>query len=119
VVLSGVAHREEEYPISRPGEFKRSVKRAAIHRQGGVCAFCGVSLETPWSSGDFQGYAHHLLPLKHGGSSDLSHCVYLCWGHHLLLGHGMAPYGIDGQGGSADTRVELTEEDFPYWDPGR
>jgi hypothetical protein len=54
------------------------VKKAAIERQKGVCAFCGVTLDTPWTRG-----------------------------HQLLIGHGMAPLGIDKQGGSSNTWVQL------------
>lgn len=103
------------YSVSRKGDFTNTIKRTAIERQNGMCAFCGVTLDTPWTSGDYKGYAHHLIPLKHGGTELLRNCVYLCWGHHLLLGHGMSPFGIDNQGGSSDSRVFLTPDDFPFW----
>lgn len=90
-------------------------KRQAIERQAGLCAFCGVALETPWTLGETRGYAHHLRPLRHGGSDGLDNCVYLCWGHHQLIGHGMAPFGIDKQGGSSDTWVQLGPHDFAFW----
>ena len=101
--------------MGRPGDFTKKVKKAAIERQDGLCAFCGVSIETLWTEGVYKGYAHHLVPLRHGGTSDLDNCVYLCWGHHLLHGHGMAPFGIDKQGGGSDTWVQLSQCDFPYW----
>lgn len=101
--------------MARKGDFTRKTKRAAIHRQAGLCAFCGVTLKTPWTKGEYRGYAHHLQPLKHGGSADLDNCVYLCWGHHQFIGHGMAPFGIDKQGGSSDTWVQLDPDDFPHW----
>jgi hypothetical protein len=28
----------------------------------------------------------------------------------------MAPFGIDPQGGSSDTWVQMEPDDFPYWD---
>jgi predicted restriction endonuclease len=102
--------------MTRTGDFSRKVKWAAITRQGGICAFCGVTLSTPWTEGEYKGYAHHLKPLKHGGDATLDNCVYLCWGHHLLLGHGMAPYGIDNQGGGSHSWVQMAREDFAYWD---
>jgi predicted restriction endonuclease len=102
--------------MSRKGDFSKKTKRATIQRQCGVCAFCGVALKTPWSNGDFQGYAHHLRPLLHGGSDGINNCVYLCWGHHQLIGHGMAPFGIDNQGGSSSSWVQLSKDDFEYWD---
>ena len=95
--------------------FSRPVKKRAIERQKGKCGFCGVSLKTPWTEGEYDGYAHHLRPMKHGGSGDLDNCVYLCWGHHLLLGHGMAPFGVDEQGGGSKTWVRLDKEDFDFW----
>jgi len=72
-------------------------------------------LETPWSSGEYRGYAHHVRPLLHNGSDGLDNCVYLCWGHHQLIGHGMAPFGIDRQGGSSHTWVQLNPDDFEFW----
>jgi predicted restriction endonuclease len=101
--------------MGRKGDFSNKTKRAAIERQGGVCAFCGVTLKTRWSEGEYQGYAHHLKPLAHGGSDKLENCVYLCWGHHQLIGHGMAPFGIDKQGGTSDTWVHLNTDDFEFW----
>lgn len=101
--------------MSREGDFSSKTKHQAIKRQNGVCAFCGVSLKTPWTEGDFQGNAHHLQPLLHGGDARLDNCVYLCWGHHLFLGHGMSPYGIDEQGGSSDTWVLLDRDEFEFW----
>jgi predicted restriction endonuclease len=101
--------------MARANEFSRSTKKKAIARQGGQRASCGVSLKTPWTEGEYRGYAHHLQPIRHGGNSELDNCVYLCWGHHLLLGHGMAPFGIEEQGRSSDTWVQLNEADFPFW----
>jgi len=101
--------------MTRKSEFPRAIKKAAIYRQEGICAFCGITLKTPWTDGEYRGYAHHLHPIRHGGAADLNNCVYLCWGHHLLLGHGMAPFGIDKQGGDSSTWVQLDEEDFPFW----
>ena len=101
--------------MSRKGDFSNKTKKTTIERQGGVCAFCGVNLDTRWSNGEFKGYAHHLKPIIHGGSDNLDNCVYLCWGHHLLIGHGMAPFGIDKQWGSSDTWVQIERDEFPYW----
>jgi predicted restriction endonuclease len=101
--------------MGRKGDFSEKTKQATIERQGGVCAFCGVTLKTPWSEGEHEGCAHHLRPLVHGGSDSLDNCVYLCWGHHQLIGHGMAPFGIDKQGGSSDSWVQLSPDDFEFW----
>ncbi|MCK4644035.1 HNH endonuclease [bacterium] len=96
--------------------FSKKTKHLAILRQGGVCAFCGVSLVTSWTNGEYQGYAHHLKPIRHKGNNNLNNCVYLCWGHHLLLGHGMAPFGIDRQGGNSKTWIKLSRNDFSFWE---
>jgi hypothetical protein len=96
-------------------EFTNSVKEAAIKRQGGKCAWCGVPLRTPWTIGKVEGNAHHLIPDLHGGLVDLNNCVYLCWGDHQLIGHGNAPFGIDKQGGSSSTRVFLAKSRFRFW----
>ncbi len=100
--------------MGRHGDFTEKVKKAVIERQDGLSAFCGVSLETLWTEGDYKGYAHHLVPLLPGGISDLDNCVYLCWGHHLLLGHGMAPFGIDKQGGGSDTWIQTGKGKLKY-----
>ena len=102
--------------VKRSKEFSYDIKWKAIKRQNGVCAFCGVLLKTPWTDGDYPGEAHHLKPIHHGGTDSLENCVYLCYGHHKLLGHGMAPFGIDKQGGDSKTWVQLDKEVFPYWD---
>ena len=99
----------------RKGDFTNKTKKAAIQRQGGLCAFCGVQVQTPWSRGEYSGNAHHLKPLHHGGDDTLKNCVYLCWGDHQLLGHGMAPFGIDEQGGNSSSWVQLEQEDFKFW----
>jgi len=39
-----------------------------------------------------------------------------CGGHHCLIGHGMAPLGIDRQGGGSDAWVMLEPDDFEFWD---
>lgn len=104
--------------MRRPGEFTRATRQTAIERQQGRCAWCGVTLDTPWSEGDYRGYAHHLRPLTHGGDASLENCVYLCWGDHLLMGHGMAPFDIDPQGGGSDTWVQLDPEEFQFWSGG-
>jgi len=81
----------------RENDFSAKTKKGAIARQNGVCAFCGVSLKTPFSDGEYQGYAHHLQPIYHGGTDSIDNCVCLCWAHHQLIGHGMAPFGIENQ----------------------
>jgi len=101
-------------------EFPYSVKVAAYNRQGGVCAFCGVKLMPPWPTspppkGGYFGEAHHLRPDLHDGTPCEDNCVYLCYGDHKLMGHGMAPYGIAKQDGSPRTWVQLSKRDFPFW----
>jgi len=99
----------------RPYDFSDETKKAAIERQGGVCAWCGEEISTDWSDGPYDGVAHHLKPGIHGGRNDLDNCVYVCRAHHMHPCHGMAPYGIDPQGGSSDTWVRLSRSDFQYW----
>jgi hypothetical protein len=104
--------------MARKGDFSNDVKEKAIKRQGGVCAFCGVPLKTPWTpQGAYPGNAHHLQPDLHDGEALLDNCVYLCRVHHLLF-HGMAPEGIDKQGGSSRTWVRLSRSAFPFWFKG-
>ncbi len=99
----------------RINEFNDLTKRAAISRQQGRCAFCGIHIRTPWTNGPVPGEAHHLKPILHGVTSPLENCVYLCSAEHKLLGHGMAPFGIGKQGGSSRTMVTLSPGDFPHW----
>jgi predicted restriction endonuclease len=99
----------------RINEFDQETKKAAFERQGEVCAFCGISIGTPWQPGPVTGQAHHLRPILHGGDASLNNCVYLCHYDHKVIGHGMAPKGIDSQGGSSRHRVFLYPDDFPYW----
>jgi hypothetical protein len=113
--------------MARIGDFKHVVKVAAYMRQGGYCAMCGAPLIPPnaaKSSGKdiaapgrnpFDGEAHHLRPLLHGGQPTQGNCVYLCYGCHKLVGHGTAPFGIDTQGGTSRAWVKLSEDDFPFW----
>ena len=96
-------------------EFDNRTKYKTIKRQNSRCAFCGIPLRTPWSRGLVEGEAHHLVPDLHGGGTSSANCVYLCWGDHKLMGHGMSPFGIDRQGGSSRHRVYLYRTDFPYW----
>jgi hypothetical protein len=96
-------------------EFSSSVKQSAIARQKGKCAWCGISIRTPWTAGSCDGNAHHLVPDLHGGWPDVDNCVYLCWADHQLIGHGNAPFGIDNQGGSSRTRVFLAKSQFRNW----
>jgi predicted restriction endonuclease len=110
--------------MARIGDFPFHVKTEAYERQGGMCAFCGVRLAPPSSGerlprGVYAGEAHHLRPLLHGGSPDADNCVYLCYAHHKLIGHGMAPYGIDNQGGSSRTWIHVSRKDLPYWEAKR
>ena len=106
--------------MARPGDFDHLTKVRAYYRQEGVCAMCGNWITPPQPNpstyrGAFQGEAHHLRPLHHGGHATLDNCVYLCYACHKLVGHGMAPYGIDKQGGSSQTWVKLTQSDFAFW----
>ena len=103
----------------RTYDFPDTVKKQAIKRQDGLCAMCGVSLSTPWTHGRYRGEAHHLKPGCHGGRKTVDNCVYLCWAEHELVGHGMAPLGMDKQGGSSDTWVKLSRRDFGYWNGRR
>lgn len=100
----------------RQNEFSNRTKKATIERQGGVCAFCGVLIKTPYSQGHYPGEAHHLRPILHEGDDTVDNCVYLCWGDHRHLGHGMAPFGIDKQGGSSSTWVKLPKSAFGFWE---
>jgi len=80
--------------VARKGDFLMSTKHAVIKRQSGVCAFCGVSLDTPLSDGEYKGYAHHLKPLRHGDDLSTDNCVYLCWGITCFWGMEWLPLAL-------------------------
>lgn len=98
----------------REREFSDRTKEAAIKRQDGVCAFCGVPIRTKWSWGPYEGQAHHFRPILHDGDDTLENCVYLCRDHHWYLGHGVLPQGLDKQGGSFRTRIMIPKAQFAY-----
>lgn len=101
--------------MDRLNEFEDCVRKAAVLRQKGRCGFCGVGIKTPWTLGVHIGNAHHLRPILHGGTAALDNCVYLCEGDHKMIGHGMAPFGIDKQGGTSRTMIALSKQDFKFW----
>lgn len=107
--------------MQRPGDFSYKTIKEAYLRQGGVCAYCGMKIIPPWPhsmdpNNWYAGNAHHLRPLHWGGNTGLDNCVYLCEVHHQFLGHGMAPLGIDNQGGSSKAWIMLSRSDFKYWE---
>jgi len=66
--------------MSRPFEFRESVKREAFRRQAGQCAVCGRSLA------DIYDHAHHVVPNQRGRARhsedawirESDNCVVLC-----------------------------------------
>jgi len=80
--------------VTRANNFSDATKRAALARQQFRCALCGSRIsdlghaaqeENEFGEG---AHAHHMLPVKKGGSSGVDNCVILCWSCHYHVHEG-------------------------------
>jgi hypothetical protein len=69
--------------------FAKSLKEAALARQGGKCAMCGAHISGV-AKADAANHkygeraeAHHIIPWQNHGESSLDNCVMLCWSCHF------------------------------------
>src|SRR4051794_8455870 len=98
----------------REEEFDSRTKKAALERQGFVCAVCGLMLWNPGKK--FQPFhdfgewaeAHHIKPVLSGGTADVQNCVVICQACH---------YSIHG-GGSYKVNQRFSSKDFPHYKCG-
>jgi len=80
--------------MSRPFNFPTKTKRAALARQQNQCGACGVKISKLGNAGrqDHQfgegADAHHVRPVKSGGTDALDNCVILCSSCHYSAHEG-------------------------------
>ena len=56
------------------------LRRAVIHRDGGVCAADGCNSR-------YRIETHHIIPWSQGGETNPENLVGLCWFHHHIIIH--------------------------------
>lgn len=98
--------------MSRPEDFSESTKQSALCRQCFLCGSCGehiASVDSTGQSAHFYGeaaQAHHIRPIRFGGTSSLENCVILCQSCHYSA-H---------EGGSYRTGTVIGDtDDYPYY----
>lgn len=75
-------------------EFDRSTIEAAFGRQGGLCASCGTRIwkmgndGALWHKFGERAEAHHVRPVKAGGSAAVENCVVVCRSCHYSAHQG-------------------------------
>lgn len=98
--------------MSRDNNFLRSTQVEALSRQGNRCALCGESI---FALGDESrashahgesAQAHHMIPVKCGGSADVTNCVVLCQSCHYTVHEG---------GNYRFGEVTSRAADYPYF----
>ena len=57
-----------------------ALRRAVIHRDGGVCAADGCNSR-------YRIQVHHKIPWSQGGRTDPENLITLCWFHHHVIIH--------------------------------
>jgi hypothetical protein len=64
-----------------------SLRRAVVHRDGNRCVIDGCDSRSRLQ-------VHHVVPWSHGGRTDPSNLITLCWYHHHIAihQHGLEPY---------------------------
>ena len=78
----------------RPNEFDEITKHKALLRQGNRCASCGTSIFYLGNKGRSTHYygesaqAHHIRPIKSGGTSSENNCVIICESCHYSVHEG-------------------------------
>ncbi|MGE3962658.1 MAG: HNH endonuclease [Planctomycetota bacterium] len=80
--------------MTRPNEFTRATREAALERQGGRCGSCRTKIQALGCAGravhDFgeSAEAHHLVPIAKRGDASLANCVVLCRSCHYSAHEG-------------------------------
>jgi len=92
--------------------FDLPTQRAALTRQGNKCASCGKKITTLGQAGRSTheygeiAHAHHMIPVKCGGTRQLSNCVILCQACHYSAHEG---------GNYRFGTVVGSKKDFPHF----
>ncbi len=98
--------------MARPNEFSRATQRAALERQQNRCASCGTAIAALGNAGRAEHafgegvQAHHLLPIRSGGTNAVENCVILCGSCHYSAHEG---------GNYRSGTVVGWEDDFPHF----
>ena len=97
---------------ARAQEFSRATQEAALRRQGHLCASCGTAIAVLGTRGKTNHrfgegpQAHHIKPIKAGGTNGMINCVVICDSCH---------YSVHEGGNYRFGEVIGTPEDFPYY----
>ncbi len=98
--------------MKRQHEFSLATREAALARQGNQCASCGTPITWLGEAGRLDhrfgesGQAHHMQPVRLGGTDSERNCVILCQACHYSAHEG---------GSYAHGMVVGRETDFPHY----
>ncbi|MCC6350783.1 MAG: HNH endonuclease [Candidatus Eisenbacteria bacterium] len=101
--------------MKRPNEFSRGTMESALARQANQCASCGTPITWLGEDGRLDhrfgesGQAHHLTPVRLGGTNSERNCVILCQACHYSAHEG---------GNYAHGTVLGHDTDFPHYAGG-
>jgi hypothetical protein len=96
----------------RPQEFTRETQRLALLRQQHRCASCGTPIADIGEAGRARhkflegAHAHHVKPVKFGGTNHVNNCVVICQSCH---------YSVHEGGNYRFGTVVGTPDDFPLY----
>jgi hypothetical protein len=76
--------------------FTKRQRRAIALRDGGTCLIPGCTIPAQWCE------AHHVVPYRDGGDTDVCNGVLLCWFHHHEIDSG--PWQIRMTAGTPEIR---------------
>src|SRR4051794_34318896 len=80
--------------MGRSNEFAKKTEKFALKRQKNRCACCGTTISKLGLAGAVDhrygetAQAHHMLPIRVGGTNELSNCVILCQSCHYSAHEG-------------------------------
>lgn len=98
--------------MTRLNEFPRSTQQLALARQAFRCGSCGTRILQIGNEGRAAhafgegANAHHMRPIKSGGTSSVDNCVILCTSCHYTVHEG---------GNYRFGKVMSNERDYPYF----
>lgn len=98
--------------MARPNEFSVITQELALARQRNKCASCGVRIARLGEAGQAvhrfgeSAQAHHMRPVKAGGTGAEDNCVVICQSCH---------YSVHEGGNYRYGTVVGTEADYPYY----
>ena len=93
-------------------EFTRRTQELALRRQQSLCGSCGTPIVKLGNAGREQhrfgeaAQAHHIKPIKFGGTNRVDNCIVVCESCH---------YSVHEGGNYRFGTVAGTPDDFPYY----